>query len=79
MRNRCGQFDVTHTFTAHFGQGNFNTTFLADDTAILHALIFTAKTFVITNGAENTRTEKTVFFRLERTVIDRFRLLDFTE
>ncbi len=42
MRGRRSQFDMTHALTTHFGQGNFNTAFFADNTAMLEAFIFAA-------------------------------------
>jgi hypothetical protein len=78
MRNRRGQFDVAHALTANFGQRNFNTAFLADDAAILHALVFAAKAFVILDRTKDTGTEQAVTFRFERPVVDGFRLLDLT-
>ena len=70
---------MAHTFAAYFLERNFNTTFLADNAAILHALIFTAQAFVIFDRAKDTCTEQAVTFRLERPVVDGFRLFDLTE
>ena len=75
-RNGCGQFDVAHTFTADFLQRHFNAAFLADNAAILHALIFAAQTFVILDRAKDTRAEQTVTLGLERAVVDGFGLFD---
>ena len=77
--NRRGQFDVAHTLAAHFLEGNFNTTFFADNAAILHALIFTAKAFVVFDRAKDTSTEETVAFWFERAVVDGFWFLNLTE
>ena len=79
MRNRRGELNVAHPLTAYLLQGNFNTTFFADNAAILHALIFTAEAFVVFDWAKDTRAEQTVTFRFERTVVDGFWLFDLTE
>ncbi len=78
MRDRRCQLDVTHTVAAHLGECDFNAALLADDALVLHALVFTAKAFVILHGAKDARAEQAVFFRLERAVVDGFRLFDFT-
>ena len=57
MRNRRGQFDVAHTLAANTRNGDFNAAFFANDAFIFHAFIFAAKTFVIFDGAKDTRTE----------------------
>ena len=77
--NWGGQFDVAHTLTAHFLKRNFNTTFLADNAAILHALIFTAEAFVIFDRPKDTRAEQAVALWLEGTVVDGFWLFDFAK
>jgi len=40
---------------------------------------FSQTTFVILDGSEYLGAEQPVAFRLERTIVDRFRLLDFAE
>ena len=55
---------------------NFNAAFLADDAAILHALVLAAQAFVILDRTENAGAEQAVPFRLEGTVVDGLRLLD---
>ena len=79
MRNWRGQFDVAHTLTTYFLKGNFNTTFLADNAAILHALIFTAEAFVVFDRAKDARTEQAVALWLEGTIVDGFRLFDLAK
>ena len=79
MSNRCGKLDVAHAVTAHLGQRDFNTALLTGDAFILHALIFTAQAFIVFDRTKNTRTEKTITFRFERTIVNRLRLFDFTE
>ena len=70
---------MSHPFTPHFLQGHFDATFLAHNTPVFHTLIFTTKTFVIFSWAKYSSAKQAVAFRLERAVVDRFRLLDFAE
>ena len=79
MRNRRGQFDVAHALATDLGYGNFDAALFADDALVLHALVFAAQAFVVLYRTEDARAEQPVTFRLERAVVDRFRLLDFAE
>ena len=78
MRDRTGQFDVRHALAPYLGQGDLSTTLLADHATMFHALVLAAKTLVILDWTENCGAEKPVPFRLEGTVVNGFRLLDFT-
>ena len=69
---------MAHTLAAHFLEGNFNAAFLADDAAILHALIFAAEALVILDRAKDPSAEKAITLRLEGPVVDGFRLFDLT-
>ena len=77
--NRRGQFNVRHALTTNLGQGDFNATLLADDTTVLQALVLTAQALVILDWAKDFGAEQAVTLRLERTVVDGFRLFYFTE
>ena len=79
MRNRGSELDVAHALTAHLGNGDFNAALFTDDALILHALILTAKAFIVLHGSEDTCAEKAVTLWLERTVVDGFGLFDFTK
>ena len=79
MRNRCCQFDMAHALTAHFRGGDFYAALLADDAAVFHALVLAAQALVILDGPEDAGAEQTVALRLEGAVVDRLRLLHFTE
>ena len=79
VRGRRSQLDVAHALTTHFGLGHFNATLLTDHTTVFQALVLTAQALVVFYWPENTRTEKAVTLRLERTVVDGFRLFNFTE
>jgi hypothetical protein len=48
----------------------------ADDALVLHALVLAAKALVVLDRPEDARAEQAVTLRLERAVVDGFRLLD---
>jgi hypothetical protein len=77
MSNRTGKLDVAHTLTTYFRERHFDTTFFADNTTMLESLVLTAKTLIVLVRAKNLGAEKTITFRLERTIVDRFRLFNF--
>ncbi len=79
VRGRRSQFNVTHTLTAYFSLRDFNATLLTNHTTVLQTLVLTAQAFVIFYWPKDTGTEKTVTLRFERTVVDGFRLFNFTE
>ena len=49
---------------------------LADDAAVLHALVLAAVALVVLHRAEDLRAEQAVALRLERAVVDGLGLLD---
>ena len=77
--NRRSQFDVRHALTTNLGQCNFNAALLADHTTVLQALVLTAQALVILYRAKDLGAEQAVTLRFERTVVDGFRLFNFTE
>jgi len=76
MRYRAREFDVPHAFATHFGKGHFNATLLADHPAVLEALVLAAQALVVLDRSKDAGAEEPVPFRLERTIVDGFRLLD---
>ena len=78
VSHRHNQLDMSHTFTAHFLFSNFHTTTVADDTFITDTLVFTAMTFIILDRTKNALAEQTVTFGFVRTIINGFRLQNFT-
>jgi hypothetical protein len=76
VRDGRGQLDVAHPLAADLLQRDFDAAFLADDAAILHALVLAAQAFVVLDRTEDARAEKTVTFGLERAVVDGLGLLD---
>ena len=77
VRARAGQFDVTQTFAANLRQRDFNAALVADDAAVLHALVLAAQALPVGDRSENSGAEQAIFFRLEGSVVDGFRLCDF--
>jgi hypothetical protein len=56
---------------------DFDTALVADDAAVLHALVLTAQAFPVGDRTEDLRAEEAVALRLEGAVVDRLRLGDF--
>ncbi len=73
-----GQLDVAHALAANARQRDFDAALFADDALVLHALVLAAQALVVLDRPEDTRAEQTVAFRLERAVVDGFRLFDLT-
>ena len=74
MRNRRSKVDMAHALPADLGHRDFDAAFFADDALIFHALILTAQAFVILYRAKDARAEQAITLRLERPVVDGFRL-----
>ena len=78
VRDRRGQVDVAEALAAHLGLNDLDAALLADDAAVLHALVLAAVALVVLHRAEDLRAEEAIALRLERAVVDRLRLLDLT-
>src|ERR1700761_9242274 len=76
MRHRRGQLDMAHAVAPHLRQGDLDAALLADDAAVLHALVLAAQALVIFDRAKDAGAEQTVALRLEGAVVDRLGLLD---
>ena len=77
VRDRHGQFDVAHALAAHARERHFDAATIADDAAVLDALILSAGAFPVLDRTENALAEQAAFFRLERAVIDGLGVFDF--
>src|SRR5579875_1892930 len=77
MRARRGQLDVAEALTAHFGQRDFHTALVADDSAVLHAFVLAAETLPVCDRAKDAGAEQSIALRFEGAVVDGFRLGDF--
>ena len=78
MRHRAGQLDMRHTLTANRCLGYLDTALLADDTAMFHALVFTAQALIVLDRAKDLGAEQPVPLRLEGAVVDGLGLFDLT-
>ena len=67
-----------HTLPAHLGLNDFNAAFFTDNTSVLHAFVFTTVTLIVFGGTKYLRTEETIALRFEGTIIDGFRLFNFS-
>ena len=76
MRDRRGEVDVAEALTAHLGLDDLDAALLADDPAVLHALVLAAVALVVLHRAEDLRAEEAIPLRLERAVVDGLGLLD---
>ena len=70
---------MTHALATHPAKRDFNAALFADNTPVLHPLVLAAKALVILYGAKDTRAEQPVPLRLERPVVDGFRLFYLTK
>ncbi len=77
VRDRRGQADVTEALTAHLGLNHLDAALLADDAAVLHALVLAADALVVLHRAKDLGAEQAIPLRLERAVVDGLRLLHF--
>ncbi len=69
VRDRRGQVDVAEALTAHLGLDDLDAALLADDPAVLHALVLAAVALVVLHRPEDLRAEEAVPLRLERAVV----------
>src|SRR5256885_1073219 len=71
------ELDVAEALAADFGERNLYTAFIADHSAVLHALVLAAETLPVRYRTENTGAEKSIALRLKRAVVNGFRFGDF--
>src|SRR5262249_55501840 len=77
MRARAGELDMAQPLATHPGKRHFDAALIADDAAMLHALVLAAQTLPVLGGPEDPGAEQAVALRLESAVIDSLRLGDF--
>ena len=77
VRAGAGQLDMAQALAAHAREGHFHAALVANDAAMLNALIFSAQALPILGGSENARAEQPGALRLKGPVIDGLRLGDF--
>src|SRR5690349_3131204 len=77
MGRRARELNVSHALAADLRLGHFHAALLAHNAAMLEALVLAAQALVILHGPEDLGAEESVTLGLERTVVDRLRLLHF--
>src|SRR5262249_18661258 len=65
VRAGRGELNVAEALAADLGQRDFNAALVADDSAVLHALVLAAEALPIGDGSEDARAEEAVALRLE--------------
>src|SRR6266536_172086 len=78
VRTRTSQIDMTEPFSTHLGLSYLDSAFIADHSAMLHALILAAQALPVRNWTKDTRAEESITLWLEGPVIDRLRLCHLT-
>jgi hypothetical protein len=78
VRTGAGELDMAETLAANTRECNFDAALVANDAAVLHALILAAQALPIGDGAEDAGTEESVALRLKGSVVDGFGLGYFT-
>src|SRR4029434_870721 len=69
--------DMSEAPASHLRLRHLDAALVADDAAVLHALVLAAQALPVGNRPEDLRAEQTVALRLERAVVDRLRLRHF--
>ena len=72
------QLDKAHAVTSHPTLCDLNTTALTNDAAVTDSLVLTAMALPILRGTKDLFAEQAVHLRLERAVVDGFRLGHFS-
>src|SRR5260370_3220560 len=78
VRTGRSQLDMAEALAAHLAQAAFDAALIADHTAMLHPLVFSAQALPVGYGAKNLGAEEAVALGIERAVADSLRLGDFT-
>jgi len=76
VRDGRREVDVAEALAAHLGLDDLDAALLADDAAVLHALVLAAVALVVLHRPEDLRAEETITLGLEGPVVDRLGLLD---
>ncbi len=77
VRTGRRKLDVAKSLAAHFGQSNFHAAFVADHSAMLHALVFAAEAFPIGYRAKDAGAEQAVALGFKSAVVDGLGFGDF--
>src|SRR5579863_3656146 len=77
VRTGRSQLNVTEALAPHLRQRNFHAALVADDAAVLHALVLAAEALPVGYRAEDAGTEQAVALRLEGAIVYGLRFGDF--
>src|SRR5947209_7749375 len=69
---------MAHPLAPHARSGHLDAALVADHAGELHPLVLAARALVVLGRAKDPRTEEAVTLGLERPIVDRLRLLDFS-
>ena len=72
------QFNVPHAFPAYFCPGDFYATAITDNALVTNALVLAAVAFPVFLGTENFLAKQAFPLRLEGSIVDGLRFLNFT-
>jgi len=79
MRNRGGEFNVTHSVAAHDRARKFYPALLADDALVAHPAVLAAVALVVAVGSEDALVKETTLFAALSAVVDGLGLRYFSE
>ena len=68
---------MAEALATNLGEGDFDAALVADDAAVLHALVLAAEAFPVGDGSKDAGAEEAVALRFEGTVVDGLGLGDF--
>src|SRR5262249_49584196 len=69
VRAGARQLNMPQPLSSHFGQRHFHAALIADHSAMLHPLVFAAKTLPVRHRSENLGTKQTIALRLKGSII----------
>jgi hypothetical protein len=76
--HRSSKLDVTHALTTNGGLGYLYATTLTNNSLEADSLVLSTRAFPVLGRTEDLLTEQTVLLRLQGSVVDGLRLLNFT-
>ncbi len=63
---------MTEAFASYFGLSNFDAALVANYATVFHPLVLAAETFPVSYWSKDSRAEKPIAFRFERSIINCF-------
>src|SRR3989344_9058718 len=74
MGDGYSQIDMTHSFSSNRTSGDFNTTFIANNTFVTNPFILTTVTLPVFGGPKNTFIKQAISLWFLGSIVDGFRL-----